>query len=81
MTLSTADKLFLIVGLVDFGGLIACIGFTLYLAYTKMNILLGCFKNSPCRYKSCTSKLRWALGAINGGRGDFRVCDIPRFLH
>ena len=28
MTLSAADKLFLVVGLIDFGGLIACIGFT-----------------------------------------------------
>jgi len=47
VTLSTADKLFLAVGLIDFGGLIACIGFTLYLAYTKMKDLLGYFQNSP----------------------------------
>lgn len=45
--MSTADKLFLAVGLIDFGGLIACIGFTLYLAYTKIEVLLGCFQNSP----------------------------------
>jgi hypothetical protein len=45
--LSFADKIFLVVGLIDFGGLIACIGFTLYLAYTKMKVLLGYFQNSP----------------------------------
>lgn len=47
MALSFADKIFLVVGLIDFGGLIACIGFTLYLAYTKMKVLLGYFQNSP----------------------------------
>jgi hypothetical protein len=47
VALSFADKIFLVVGLIDFGGLIACIGFTLYLAYTKMKVLLGYFQNSP----------------------------------
>lgn len=47
MALSFADKIFLVVGLIDFGGLIACIGFTLYLAYTKMKVLLGYFQSSP----------------------------------
>jgi len=43
--------------------------------------LAGLFPKQPCRYKSCTSKLRRTLGEIDGGRGDLRVCDIPRFLH
>lgn len=47
MTQSTVDTIFLVIGLIDFGGLIACIGYTLYLAYTKMEVLLGYFQNSP----------------------------------
>jgi hypothetical protein len=47
VALSFADNIFLVVGLIDFGGLIACIGFTLYLAYTKMKVLLGVFQSSP----------------------------------
>ena len=46
----------------------------------KMKVLLGCFQNSS-GYKTCYSKLRRALGEINGGGGDLRICDIPQFLH
>lgn len=46
MSLTTADKLFLVVGLIDFAGLFAVIGYTLYLANTKMDVLLKTFKNS-----------------------------------
>ena len=46
MTLSTADTLFLVVGVVDISGLFAGVGYMLFLANTKMNILQRCFKNS-----------------------------------
>lgn len=46
MSLTTADKLFVVVGLIDFAGLFAVIGYTLYLANTKMDVLLKTFKNS-----------------------------------
>ena len=73
MTVSTADKLFLAVGLIDFGGLIACIGFTLYLAYTKMTVLLGYFKNSPAVIRlaplSCCGP--WGKLMVVGGISGF----------
>lgn len=47
MSLNTADKVFLIVGLLDFGGLIIWIGVVLHMAYTRMDFLLEFFKNSP----------------------------------
>ncbi|WPN30606.1 hypothetical protein QMK54_02245 [Pseudomonas sp. P5_109] len=46
MTLSTADTLFLVLGVVDISGLFAGIGYMLFLANTKMDILQRCFKNS-----------------------------------
>ncbi|MBC2688450.1 MULTISPECIES: hypothetical protein [Pseudomonas] len=46
MTLSTADTLFLVVGIIDIAGLFAGIGYMLFLANTKMDILQRCFKNS-----------------------------------
>jgi len=46
VSLNTADKLFLVMGVLDISGLLAGIGYMLYMANTKMEILLGCFKNS-----------------------------------
>jgi hypothetical protein len=47
MSLNTIDKVFLTVGLIDFGGAVICIGVALHMAYTKMDVLLDCFKTSP----------------------------------
>lgn len=44
--MSTADTLFLFIGVVDLTGLFAGIGYMLFLANTKMDILQNCFKNS-----------------------------------
>lgn len=47
MSLGTADKIFLTVGLIDFSGAVICIGVAVHIAYTKMDMLLDCFRNSP----------------------------------
>jgi len=47
MSLSTAEKIFLCVALIDFGGIFVWIGIALYLAYTKMDLMLAHLKNSP----------------------------------
>lgn len=47
MSLNTADKIFLMVGLIGFGGGIVWIGIMLYLASTKMDEMLEHLKNSP----------------------------------
>lgn len=46
MSLNTADKIFLAVGLIDFGGIFLWIGVCLHLAYTKMDLMLDHLKNS-----------------------------------
>ena len=46
MTLSIADTLFLVIGVIDISGMFAGIGYMLFLANTKMDILQSCFKNS-----------------------------------
>lgn len=46
MTLSTSEKLFLVIALIDFAGAFVCIGVSLHLAYTKANIMLDNLKNS-----------------------------------
>ena len=47
MSLNAADKVFLCVSLVNFGGLVIWIGLALYFAYTKMSFMLNHFKKSP----------------------------------
>jgi hypothetical protein len=47
VSLSTVDKVFLVVGLIDFGGIFIWIGVAMYLAYSKMELMLSHFKNSP----------------------------------
>jgi hypothetical protein len=47
MSVSTADKVFLCVGLIDFGGIFVWIGIALHLAYTKMDLMLAHLKNCP----------------------------------
>lgn len=46
MSLNTADKVFLAVGLIDFAGIFIWIGVCLHLAYTKQQLMLGHLKNS-----------------------------------
>lgn len=46
MTLSIADTLFLVIGVIDISGMLAGIGYMLFLAKTKMDVLQRCFKNS-----------------------------------
>lgn len=47
MSLGTADKIFLAIGLIDFGGLFIIIGISLHLAYTKMDLMLDHLQNCP----------------------------------
>jgi hypothetical protein len=47
MTVSTADKIFLCIGLISFGGMIVHIGVSLHFAYAKMDLMLEHLKNSP----------------------------------
>lgn len=47
MSISAGEKIFLVVALADFTGIFISIGVALYLSYTKMDLMLGCFKNSP----------------------------------
>jgi hypothetical protein len=47
MSVSTADKIFLCVGLSGFGGVFVCLGIGLHLAYTKMDLMLDYLKNCP----------------------------------
>ncbi|UWF49317.1 hypothetical protein NYP20_29210 [Pseudomonas sp. N3-W] len=45
MTVSLADKIFLIAGLLDLGGIFVCIVVALHMAYTKMDLMLEHLKN------------------------------------
>ena len=47
MSLSTAEKIFLSVSLIDFGGIFVWIGIALHLAYTKMDLMLDHLKSCP----------------------------------
>lgn len=47
MSLSIADTIFLCGSLIGFGGAFIYLGIALYIAYTKMDMMLTCFKNSP----------------------------------
>jgi len=46
MSLNTADKIFLVVGLVDFAGIFISLGICLHMAHTKMDLMLDHLKNS-----------------------------------
>ncbi|MBD9599611.1 hypothetical protein IB252_07250 [Pseudomonas sp. PDM10] len=47
MSISTADKILLCVGLIDFVGIFIIIGISLHLAYTKMDVMLNHLQNCP----------------------------------
>lgn len=47
MSISTADKIVICIGLIDFGGLFIIIGLSLHLAYTKMDVMLSHLQNCP----------------------------------
>ena len=72
MTVNLADQVFLVLGLSIFGGAIFCISTSLYMAYTKMDFMLGCLKNcsivrthSPLKYGGPWGKLM-LIGWIAG---------------
>ncbi|WP_045882027.1 hypothetical protein [Pseudomonas chlororaphis] len=46
MSLNTADKIFLVIGLVDFAGIFMVLGICLHMAYTKMDLMLEHLKTS-----------------------------------
>lgn len=45
MTVSLADKIFLVAGVFDFGGIFVCVGVALHMAYTRMDLMLEHLKN------------------------------------
>jgi len=47
VSLNTADKIILCIGLIDFAGVFIWLGMALHLAYTKMDLMLGHLKNCP----------------------------------
>lgn len=48
MSLNTANKIFLCVGLIDLVGLLVWLGVALHIAYTKTDIMLIHLKNCSC---------------------------------
>ncbi|AZD56024.1 hypothetical protein [Pseudomonas chlororaphis] len=46
MSLNTADKIFLVVGFIDFAGMFIALGIQLHMAYTKMDVMLEHLQNS-----------------------------------
>ena len=72
MTVNLAEQVFLVLGLSIFGGAIFCIGTSLYMAYTKMDLMLEYLKNcsivrthSPLKYGGPWGKLM-LIGWIAG---------------
>ena len=59
MSLNTAEKAYLVIGLINFGGGFIFAGTALFLAYTKMDFMLNHLKN--CRAVTSSAFLR------NGG--------------
>lgn len=47
MSVSIAQKLFLIISITGFGGLLVFLGIALHLAYAKMDVMLEHLKNCP----------------------------------
>ena len=74
MTVSVADQVFLVLGLSIFGGAVFCIGFSLHMAYTKMELMLEHLKNcsivrthAPLKYGGPWGKLMligWIAGVF-----------------
>ncbi|WP_411835744.1 hypothetical protein ACLBNB_21860 [Pseudomonas chlororaphis subsp. aurantiaca] len=46
MSLNTADKIFLVIGFIDFAGMFIALGICLHMAYTKMDVMLEYLQNS-----------------------------------
>lgn len=47
MSVSTAEKVYLCVGLIGFAGVFVYLGCAMHLVYTKMELMLGHLKNCP----------------------------------
>ncbi|HEX8595622.1 MAG TPA: hypothetical protein VF682_20465 [Pseudomonas sp.] len=80
MAISTNEKIFLIVGLLDFSGIFIYLGISYYLASTKMELML--FHLSNCRaVMSRTPSLRLGLtGKMYVFAGIIAVLTMPRRL-
>lgn len=94
MTVSLSEKIFMVVGLIDLMGLLVWIGVSLYLAYTKIDIMLAHLKNSSAvltmrglNYGGPWGKLM-LVGGISGmitfarfyiGRGALSAQDFNKF--
>jgi len=53
MSLNTAEKIYLCVALIDFGGIFIWLGVALHLAYTKMDLMLGYLKAAQWLRLAC----------------------------
>ncbi|MDD2048933.1 hypothetical protein [Pseudomonas putida] len=79
MSLNTADKIFLAVGIIDFGGIFVWIGVCLHIAYTKMNLILDHLKYSSV-FRTLTSLTHggpWGKLFLVGGVSN--ILTFPRF--
>ena len=72
MSLSTAERIFLCAGIIDFGGMFIWFGVALHLAYTRLEEILESLKNSsaivrraPLRFGGPLGKLL-LIGGISG---------------
>ncbi|WP_339533239.1 hypothetical protein [Pseudomonas mucidolens] len=74
MTVNLADKIFLVAGLLDFGGILVCLGVALHMAHTQMDLMLEHLKNcsavmvqAPLREGGLWGKLLligWIAGVV-----------------
>jgi hypothetical protein len=72
MSLSLAEKIFLVIGVIDLAGLLVWIGVCLLLAHTKLDLMLEHLKNcsavrarAPLRYGGPLGKIL-LIGGISG---------------
>ena len=72
MSLSTAERIFLFAGIIDFGGMFIWFGVALHLAYTRLEEILESLKNcsaivrrAPLRFGGPLGKLL-LIGGISG---------------
>lgn len=69
MSLSLVDKIFLTIGIIDFGGIFIWMGVCWYLAYTKMDLMLEHLRN--CSAIRARAPLRycgpWGMLLLVGG--------------
>lgn len=64
MSLSLVDKIFLTIGIIDFGGIFIWMGVCWYLAYTKMDLMLDHLKNCPAIMATASLRREGPLGVL-----------------